>query len=392
MAILFTPAVLATQPVQAQTYTVLYSFTKANGPSAAGLIGDATGNLYGTSQGGSHTHGMVFKLDPSGAESRFHHFKGAPVDGSTPLAALVQDAQGNFYGTTGNGGSACAPYGCGTVFKIDTRRRETVLYSFTGTGGDGFYPTADLALDKAGNLYGTTAGGGNDTCLGSCGTVFKLDHEGNETVLYRFTGTGGDGYGPYAGLVQDGRGNLYGTTMFGGDLTCTSPGCGTVFKLDKNLKETVLYIFNGNAGDGYYPSGLIRDRRGNLYGTTRGGGLYNHGIVFKLDTTGQETVLYSFTGTGGDGATPSSDLVRDQQGNLYGTTFFGGDLTCFEVGYGCGTVFELDKNGMETVLHAFNGTDGANPLGTLLLGDQGNLYGTTSSGLYSWGNVFKITP
>jgi uncharacterized repeat protein (TIGR03803 family) len=358
--------------------TVLYSFTFAgeDGYDPGGLVRDAQGNLYGTtSAGGASGKGTVFKVDTTGKETLLYSFSwagGYGADGAYPLG-LVQDAQGNLYGTTTSGGDlACdGPYGCGTVFKLDTTGKETVLYSFTGgRDGDGEWPAAEPLLDAQGNLYGTTDGGG---AYGFFGTVFKVDTTGKETVLYSFTPTGGDGSDPHAGLVQDAQGNLYGTTLIGGDLACNAPsGCGTVFKVDTTGKETVLYSFTGTGGDGASPvAGLVRDAQGNLYGTTvYGGDLACNapsgcGTVFKVDTTGKETVLYSFTGTGGDGASPEAGLVRDAQGNLYGTTVGGGDLlpaACpTRIVYaapGCGTVFELQMaaNSTLTVSTSGNGT------------------------------------
>jgi uncharacterized repeat protein (TIGR03803 family) len=231
----------------------------------------------------------------------------------------------------------------------------TLLYTFTG-GADGGDPIGGLIMDAQGNLYGTTAEGGNLACLQGCGTVFKLDTRGNETVLYSFIGTGGDGYFPSATLVQDVQGNLYGTTQVGG-----AYGYGTVFKVNPSGSETVLYSFSG-AGDGGDPNfaGLVTDNQGNLYGTTYFGGTYGYGTVFKLDSTDVETVLSSFTGVGGDGAGPSGGLVRDAQGNLYGTTESGGANGGT---FGYGTVFKVDTTGKETVLHSFNGNDGYQPWG-----------------------------
>jgi len=342
---------------------VLYSFTGTAGDGifpVAGLVLDAQGNLYGTTvEGGDLTcyHGMgcgtVFKVDSAGNETVLYRFTGSPdgagVDGTFPQAGLVLDAQGNLYGTTEEGGEIpCNPAisgdGCGTVFKVDTAGNETVLYRFTGTAGDGALPFAGLIRDAQGNLYGTTAAGGDLSCGGGvagCGTVFKLDTAGNETVMYNFTGLSGDGDGPQAGLVLDAQGNLYGTTSGGGDLTCRygSYGCGTVFKLDSVGHETVLHIFTGTAGDGEYPTGLVRDAQGNLYGTTiQGGDLpcgsgAGCGTVFKLDSVGNQTVLYSFTG-GADGANPYAGLSFDSAGNLYGTAESGGAA-------GDGVVFEL---------------------------------------------------
>src|SRR5271157_2663432 len=332
LAIMLVAAVLATGSAQAQTYTygVLYTFTGSpdGAVSDGGLVRDAQGNLYGTTYYGGNSActgpfgngcGTVFKVDTTGKETVLYSFTGG-ADGAIPYAGLLRDAQGQLYGTTSQGGDlACnAPNGCGTVFTVDTTGKETVLYSFTG-GADGASPTAGLLPDAQGNLYGTTSQGGDPACTNGCGTVFKVDMTGKETVLYSFTGTGGDGAYPYAGLVQDAQGNLYGTTSQGGDPACTN-GCGTVFTVNTTSKETVLYSFTGTGGDGVQPSaGLVLDTLGNLYGTTVQGGASGYGTVFKVDTTGKETVLYSFTGTGGDGAYPYAGLVQDAQGNLYGT-------------------------------------------------------------------------
>jgi uncharacterized repeat protein (TIGR03803 family) len=253
----------------------------------------------------------------------------------------------------------------------------TVLHRFTSSP-DGAYPYAGLVRDAAGNLYGTTYEGGSSDLrdgVSGYGTVFKLDTSGTETVLHRFTSSP-DGAYPYAGLVRDAAGNLYGTTSEGG-----SSDYGTVFKLDTSGNETVLHNFTG--GDGSYPyAGLVRDATGNLYGTTLYGGASGVGTVFKLDTSGNETVLHNFTG--GDGAYPYAGLVRDATGNLYGTTFRGGSSDY-------GTVFKLDTSGTETVLHSFTGySDGSNPRGGLVMDAAGNLYGTTEMIGEAFGTVFKL--
>jgi uncharacterized repeat protein (TIGR03803 family) len=271
--------------------------------------------------------GTVFKLDTNGNEIVLYSFNGGE-DGANPDAGLVQDAQGNLYGTTAGGGS----FGDGTVFMVGTNNKETVLYSFRG-GTDGSNPHAGLVRDAQGNLYGTTPiGGAFDE-----GTVFEVDAKGQEIILHNFSGIDGDGAAPDDGLVQDAQGNLYGTTPNGG-----TTGLGTVFKVDTNGNETVLYSFSG--AEGYPISGLVLDVHGNLYGTTYVGGNLacqdGCGTAFKVSENGKKTTLYSFTG-GPDGQQPSS-LVTDELGNLYGTTYEGGDLTC-NIGLpGCGVVFKLE--------------------------------------------------
>jgi uncharacterized repeat protein (TIGR03803 family) len=287
--------------------TVLYSFTggaDGSGPSA-GLIRNSAGNLYGTtSDGGTSGRGVVFKLDTTGTETVLYSFTGE-ADGGYPSAGLIQDSAGNLYGTTEYGGAS----NDGVVFKVDTSGTETVLHSFRG--GDGATPFAGLIRDSAGDLYGTTYVGG----ASGLGVVFKLNKTG-ETVLYSFTG--GDGAYPGAGLFRDSAGILYGTTLYG------ALDFGEVFMLDTTGAETVLHSFTGGT-DGAYPYAvLIQGSAGNLYGTTYLGGTSNNaGVVFKLDTTGTETVLYSFTG-GTDGGEPLAGVIQDSAGNLYGTTSGGG--------------------------------------------------------------------
>jgi uncharacterized repeat protein (TIGR03803 family) len=380
-------AFAAASTAQAQTYTVLHAFTggaDGGGPNA-GLIGDSAGNLYGTASiGGSGCFdcGVVFKIDPLGHETVLHNFSGA--DGEYVNAPVIRDAAGNLYGITGYGGiqSACNGVGCGVVFKIDPHGNETTLYSFTG-GADGANPAGPVIRDSAANLEGTTYFGGDKTVctMSGCGVVFKVDASGNETVLYTFTGEA-DGAQPYAGLIRDARGNYYGTTLVAGSL-----GNGVVFKLDAFGNETVLYDFGG--ADGANPvAGVIRDSAGNLYGATNNGGemasCYKEGcgVVFKIDPQGQETILHEFTG-GLDGAFPDANLIRDTAGNLYGTAYGGGRENK-------GVVFEIDPAGNERVLHDFNGEDGASPLGSLLL-FNGALYGTTAQGGRGFGVVFKIS-
>ncbi len=349
--------------------TVLYSFTGGvdGGYPEAGLIQDLAGNLYGTtSSGGASGAGVVFKLDRRGNETVLYSFTGG-ADGGYSYAGLIQDLFGNLYGTGSGGGAS----GAGVVFKLDRRGNETVLYSFTG-GADGGYPYAGVVQDFFGNLYGTTCCGG----ASFAGVVFKLDRRGNETVLHSFTG-GADGGYSYAGLIQDLFGNLYGTASGGG-----AAGAGVVFKVDTRAHESVLYSFPGS--DGSNPvAGVIEDAAGNFYGTTIGGGPANSGVVYKVDATGHESVLYSFTG-GSDGGRPSAALIQDAAGNFYGTTQGGG-------AFGAGVVYKLDATGHESVLYSFTGgADGANPAAALIQDAAGNFYGTTQGGGVHAGVVYKL--
>src|SRR5215469_12832287 len=301
-----------------------------------------------------------------------HNFV-SPPHGAYPALGVIRDFEGNLYGTTngaysdiGGGGTNNA----GVVFKIDTHDNQTVLHSFTG-GADGANPKKVIFGSK-GNLYGTTTGGGAAAGANGYGVVFKIDPSGNETVLYTFSG-GNDGAYPNLNVTLDSHGNLYGTTNNGGTSGAGTSGYGVVFKFDPSGHETVLHNFTGG-NDGAYPNGVIRDFKGNLYGAASGGGTSGSGVVYKIDPSGNEAVLYSFTG-GNDGNGPSSGLVLDLFGNLYGTTAFGGSADL-------GVLFKLNAAGRETVLHTFTrGLYGHEPdAAGVILDEFGNLYGTTAFG------------
>jgi len=366
-------AALVLAPGQAPaSEIVLHRFSGLDGSSPyAGVVGDSSGNLYGTTYyGGTAGAGVVFKLDASHNETVLYSFTGG-ADGANPFAGVIRDSSGNLYGTAAAGGSA----GVGVVYKLDTTGKQTVLYTFLG-GVDGAYPQAGVIRDSAGNLYGTTISGG----AAGAGVVYKVDTGGNETVLYSFKGYP-DGQMPEAGVIRDSAGNLYGATFWGG-----TAAAGMVYKLDAKGNETVLYNFTGGA-DGCYPyGGVIRDSAGNLYGTTYQGGTAGGGVVFKLDASGHESVLHTF-GSGTDGYSPWAGVVRDSAGNLYGTAFGGGTGSQ-------GIVYKLDTSDQETVLYSFTGrADGGNPYGRVLLDSAGNLYGTANlGGKNDNGVIFKIKP
>jgi uncharacterized repeat protein (TIGR03803 family) len=322
---------------------------------------------------------LASAIVPTQAQARkfkvLHTFHG--TDGAGPDAQLVRDTTGNLYGTTGTGGSGKCQGGCGTAFKMDKAGRLVWLHSFNGANGETPFP--GLLRDAAGNLYGTTGYGGkvnNHVCPTGCGVVFKLDNSGKETVLHKFNGV--EEWFPVGPLVEDRAGSLYGVVQ----------NFGSVFKLDKTGKESVLFSF-GCGSDGCDPAaGVILDAAGNSYGTTFDGGIGTQccGVVYRLDTSGVETVLHTFEGP--DGAGPTAPLLMDSAGNLYGTTKYGGNLQC-RGGEGCGVAFELSLNSngtwAETVLYKFcsesNCIDGQLPgNGALVRDASGNLYGTTVEG------------
>jgi len=338
--------------------------------------------------GGLYSEGTVFELQPKPtggwAEKVLYSFNSNGIDGTQPYSSLVFDKAGNLYGTTNSGGA----YGVGTVFKLTPRSgrswKETILYNFSNTR-DGQAPVAGVVFDSAGNLYGTTVGGG----LYSNGTVFELTPtatgQWTETILHDFNYQ--DGKSPFAGVILDASGNLYGTTAYGG-----AYHSGTVFEVspqgDGQWNESVLFSLSDRIVGSNSFASLILDTAGNLYGTTFGD-LNFFGAVFELSPQagGQWTATYL-----ADGGDPYGGLVMDAAGNLYGMGNGGFD------GFPQGSVFKLSpKRGggwVETVLHSFsqNGKDGYNPLGNLILDKSNNVYGVTyQGGLNDTGVVFEIT-
>jgi len=404
VAFLLSPAV--PPAVQAQTLDTLYQFQCAeDGCLPIGLlVSDSSGNLYGTAPGnyGGLGAGDVYELSSAGKLTVLLDFSNSGGGGSTPVG-LVQDRSGSMYGTTELGGSEG---NFGTVFEVTRTGSETVLYRFNGTP-DGEFPQGWPILDDAGNLFGATLSGGKELCWGqglACGTAFMVRPDGTETILHYFTGPP-DGFWPEAALARGPDGSLYGTTYYGGRTTCphNAPGCGIVFRLtpvgNGKWRETVLHRFTGKADGGFAVSALVLDAQGNIYGGTQSGGDsagcrgWGCGTIYKITSTGNFSVLYSFTG-GSDGSVPYPFLL-DGGGNIYGTATTGGNTACNGVN-GCGTVFELDPAGHLTVLHSFDGKDGAGPYG-LIRDGEGNLYGVTFLGGDGpcdggCGTIYKLTP
>jgi uncharacterized repeat protein (TIGR03803 family) len=375
--------------VQAQTFTTLYAFKYGTdgGLATGGLIQDSAGNLYGATEVGGNLNckygstgflgcGVIYKVAPDGTETVLYNFLGG-TDGAGPKATLIRDAHGNFYGTTAAGGDAScslgAGYGCGTIFKLSPSGVETVLYRFHGL--DGQSPAGGLYLDKTGNLWGTTQFGGliPNSCLSNgCGTLFRLDPSG-KLHTHAFKGEPTDGYWPLGGLIADATGNIYGTTQFGGLYND-----GTLFVVTTSGQFKLLHSFNV-ATDGAGVTGILLSG-GKLYGPTTSGGPNTGGTVFALNLN-TDSVLYSFFSLN-DNLTPfaSGVVARDPSGNIYGTTAFDADY---------GTVYEVAADGTYSILHYFEGVgDGENPMAGLIRDSQGNLYGTTQNG----STVFKLVP
>lgn len=347
------------------TESILYSFGHGHGDSPyATVVRDAAGNLYGTTLAGGHfLYGTVFKLDVAGNETIIHNFDSHVANlgkGILPYDRVRLDSKGNLYGTTyaGGNGTGGASTGMGVVFTLTQTGIETVLYKFdcpvcgTGTGSGFGYPMSGVIRDSEDNFYGMTPTGGLATtqCTWGCGVVYKIEKHGLGTILYAFTGGTTDGAYPTGELIRDAAGNLYGTTREGGGNACGDAlGCGTVFKLDAEGNETILYRFTGNLDGGAPSGGLVRDSHGNFYGTTQFGGANTNlpcgasgcGVVFKLKLNGEESVLHSFNGTT-DGIYPNPNLTIDSGGSLYGTTSQGG-TTCFRFGQTCGVVFKITQ-------------------------------------------------
>jgi uncharacterized repeat protein (TIGR03803 family) len=374
----------------------LYDFGTVSNDGAnpyAPLVQGSDGYFYGTTiSGGAQNTSTVFKISPNGALISLYSFDG--YDGANPDAALVQGSDGYLYGTTSSGlysNDGGPLYDTGDVFKISTNGVLAGLYSFTG-GYDGANPTGGLVQGSDGNLYGTTGCGGTN----GYGTVFRISTNMVLTALYSFTSFN-DGAQPEASLVQGSDGYFYGTTEQGGALINQNGGDGTVFKISANGELATLYSFASN-NDGANPEvALVRGHDGYFYGTTQNGGTNTFGTVFKISTAGALTSLYSFTG-GNDGYSPNG-LVQGSDGYFYGTTQKGGNIN-LNSPYGYGTVFKFNTNGVLTTLYSFGTStnkygqplDGANPDAPLVQGSDGYFYGTTQNGgTNGHGSVFRIS-
>ncbi|MGP8215382.1 MAG: choice-of-anchor tandem repeat GloVer-containing protein [Bacteroidia bacterium] len=357
---------------------LLYNFTggylDGEYPYGTPTLG-SDGNLYGlTYEGGVTGEGTIFKYNMSTATENIVYNFGTNVLGSDGLEDFIQGKDGNLYGMANSGGA----YGSGTLLKYNpVTGKTTVLHAFYDTANNGSYPKyGRLIQGSNGTLYGVAEYGGSN----NLGVVFEYTISGMFNVLYSFGTNANDGSYPVGGLVMEQNG-LYGMTSIGG-----TNNNGIIFKCDTLGNETILYNFGTNSNDGSDATGsLIQSLHGTLYGMTNKGGANGDGIIFKCDTLGNETVLYSFGTNSNDGLTPYGSLVFGRDSMLYGTTSSGGAI-------GNGTVFKSDTLGNETVLYNFgtNSNDGSDPVGSLIIGSDSNIYGTTEEGgLNGYGTLFK---
>jgi uncharacterized repeat protein (TIGR03803 family) len=376
--------------LSAQTFTTLHSFDYTDGAfPVAPLVQATNGNLYGTTESGANPCGgfslgcgTVFEITPSGKLTTLYSFcpQSGCADGSNPYAGLIQATNGYLYGTTFFGGA----YGVGTVFKVTPKGKLTTLYNFPA-GSDAANPEGALVQATDGDFYGTSSDGGADDCYegSACGTVFKITPKGKATTLFGFP-EGTDGAVPVAGLIQANDGNFYGTASLGGanDSCDYGFGCGTVFKITSKGNLTVLYNFcsQTNCTDGANPvASLVQSTDGDFYGMAPAGGANGYGTVFKITRSGKLTTLYSFCSQTNctDGANPAAALIQATDGNFYGTTSLGG-------ANGGGTIFKITPRGKLTTLYSFcsqtNCTDGNAPVAALIQDTNGDFYGTTNSG------------
>ena len=395
----------------AQAVNTIYDFCSQPNCSdgmwpAAGLVQGTDGNFHGTTTATDiiGDFGTVYKLTPGGALTTLHTFTGA--DGANPMGALMQANDGNYYGTTFNGGANDDPncdfsayVGCGTIFKVTPSGSFYLIYSFCAQQFclDGALPSGTLIQGTDGNLY-RTAGG-----VYTGGAFFKITTQGAMTTLYMFCSQPNCTDGEYPlSVLRGADGNYYGTTYAGGNSAdCTregSFGCGTVFKITPQGALTTLHNFS--SADGCYPeAGLVLGRDGNFYGTTEAGGAHgscgeypNGGTIFKITPAGALTTLYSFCSATNctDGDFPYGEMVQDTDGNLYGTTTGGGTNNP-----GYGTIFKISAGGGFTSLYSFcslpNCADGAGPRGKLIQSSDGNVYGTTYEG-GAGGTVYRLQP
>ncbi len=367
------------------TFTNLISFNGTNGANPVpALVQGMDGNFYGTTlNGGTNSDGAIFGISADGSFfTNFYNFSGG-TNGAAPASALILGTDGNFYGTTSSGGVS----NWGTVFQISTNGAYNQLAQLAGTNGAN--PAVALLQGPDGSFYGATKYGGpfpNTTQGGAgYGTIFQVTTNGTLATPVLFNSTNGANA---AALVRGNDGNFYGTTAWGGNINSFRLGFGTIFRLSPDGTFTNLYKFTGGNDGGFPDASLVLGSDGNFYGCTTSGGSNQIGTVFRITPDGQFKSLYSFPNSN-TGSYPYAALVQGSDGNFYGTTYIGGSNQL-------GSVFQITPNGSLTQLISFTGTGGsypgANPQGSLVQGTDGNFYGVTyAGGTYNNGTVFRLS-
>ncbi len=330
-------------------YTILYSFKGGNGDGGfpvSGVTRDPAGNLFGTTEGGNGAPSTIYEITSSGEEKILRYLGNANFkDGAAANSAPILDSKGNLFGNTRYGGDSSCGFngnGCGVVYEIQANGKFRVLYTFTSLA-DGIEPVGSPVIDSQGNLFGTTGLGGDLSCdrPNGCGVIYELDHTGKYRILHKFTGKS-DGAFP-ACVTDDGSGNLVGVTGSGGDLSCGYGfGCGIIFRIDKTGKLKTLYEFPPFTENNDAHSCLVRDSKGNLYGTNALGGTHNGGYLAVLDRADKYTVLYNFPIQNSPQGGVPLGVVLGPNREFFGVNIEGGDLNCGIEQEGCGTVFELE--------------------------------------------------
>jgi uncharacterized repeat protein (TIGR03803 family) len=384
------PAVCLAAPCLhgALTFTTLVSFNGTNGANpSAGLVQGSDGNFYGTApNGGASNNGTVFAISSDGSFfANVYNFTGG-TNGAAPVGGLVMGTDSHFYGTTYTGGLS----NCGTIFQISPHGTFAQLAQLSVTNG----ANPDVALVEApdGSFYGGTRYGGpypNTTSGGTgYGTIFRVTTNGVLTTPVLFAGT--NGANPTS-LVIGNDGNFYGVTTWGGYNSPVPFGVGTIFRLSVDGTFTNLYKFTGFNDGGFPQAGLVQGNNGIFYGTTQSGGSSQIGTVFQITPDGQFQSLFYFPSSS-VGSYPYAAMIQGSDGNFYGTTYLGGNLSTTQRG----TIFQFTPAGNLTSLLQFTGTNGAvlgaNPQSPLVQGKDGNFYGTTvGGGLYNKGTVFRLS-
>jgi uncharacterized repeat protein (TIGR03803 family) len=330
------------------TYTILYSFQGGSddgGLPISGVTRDPAGNLFGTTGGVNGSPSTIYEITSGGDEKILRYLGNSNfADGAAANSAPILDSNGNLFGNISYGGDPSCGFngnGCGVVYEVQANGKFRVLYTFTSLA-DGIEPISSPVIDSQGNLFGTAGLGGDLTCdhPDGCGLVYELDHTGKYRILHKFTGKADGAFVDC--VIDDGAGKLVGVTEQGGDLSCYPPlGCGTIFRIDEAGSLKILHTFAPFTKNDIGHSCLVRDSKGNLYGTNAIGGTHNAGLLYELDTAGKFKVLYDFPiSNSSQGGVPIG-VAPGPEGEFFGVNTLGGDTNCGVENSGCGTVWKL---------------------------------------------------